>query len=107
MTTIGDLRSFIEALREKGELAEISKEVSMEYELADVTASLSRSSGGAALFSNVNETTFPIFAGGVASHARTAISLGCEAESIIDVMGEALEIKNGIPPREVKSAYWH
>jgi len=107
MTTIGDLRSFIEALREKGELAEISKEVSMDHELADVTASLSRSNGGAALFSNVKETTFPIFAGGVASHARTAISLGCEAESIIDVMGEALEIKNGIPPRQVKSADWH
>ncbi|MEG3586114.1 MAG: UbiD family decarboxylase [Actinomycetota bacterium] len=107
MATIGDLRSFIEALREKGELAEISKEVSMEYELSDVTASLARSNGGAALFSNVKETSFPIFAGGVASHARTAISLGCEAESIIDVMDEALKIGNGIPPRRVKTADWH
>ena len=107
MATIGDLRSFIEALREKGELAEISKEVSMEYELSDVTASLARSNGGAALFSNVKETSFPIFAGGVASHARTAISLGCEAESIIDVMDEALKIGNGIPPRRVKIADWH
>ena len=107
MATIGDLRSFIEALREKGELAEISKEVSMEYELSDVTASLARSNGGAALFSNVKETSFPIFAGGVASHARTAISLGCEAESIIDVMDEALKIENGIPPRRVKIADWH
>jgi len=107
MTTIGDLRSFIEALREKGELAEISKEVSIEYELSDVTASLARSNGGAALFSNVKETSFPIFAGGVASHARTAISLGCEAESIIDVMDEALNIGNGIPPRRVKTADWH
>ena len=62
MAEIRDLRSFITVLREKGQLAEISKEVSMEHELADVTASLARSNGGAALFSNVEGTNLPIFA---------------------------------------------
>ena len=107
MTSIQDLRSFIEALRQSGQLAEISKEVSMDHELADVTASLARSEGGAALFSNVQGTDLPIFAGGVASHARTAISLGCKPDSIIDVMGEALETKNGIAPTLVEKADWH
>tara|TARA_B100000029_G_scaffold496374_1_gene562618 strand:+ start:656 stop:1999 length:1344 start_codon:yes stop_codon:yes gene_type:complete len=107
MTKISDLRSFIHALRKSNQLAEISKKVSLDHEIADVTASLSRSGNRAALFTNVKGTNLSIFAGGVASHARTAVALGCESQEIIDVMGEVLEIPNGKPPIQVESAVWH
>ena len=76
MAEINDLRSFINVLEENGQLAEISKEVSINHEIADITASLARSDGGAAFFTNVKETEMPIFAGGVSSHKRM-ILFGC------------------------------
>ena len=101
MARINDLRSFLEVLEEKSQLVEISSEVSINHEVADITASLARGDGGAALFTNVQESDMPIFAGGVSSHRRTALALGCEPQSIIDVMGEALESSNGVPPELV------
>ena len=38
MAEINDLRSFINVLEENGQLAEISKEVSINHEIADITA---------------------------------------------------------------------
>ena len=107
MARINDLRSFLEVLEEKSQLVEISSEVSINHEVADITASLARGDGGAALFTNVQESDMPIFAGGVSSHRRTALALGCEPQSIIDVMGEALESSNGVPPELVIEADWH
>ena len=107
MAEINDLRSFINVLEENGQLAKITKEVSIDHEIADITASLARSDGGAAFFDNVKETEIPIFAGGVSSHKRTALALECEPESIIDVMGEALESSNGISTRLTTEADWH
>ena len=107
MPEINDLRSFIDVLEENGQLATISQEVSINHEIADITASLARSDGGAAFFNNVKETKMPIFAGGVSSHKRTALALECEPESIIDVMGEALKSSNGIPTQLTTEADWH
>ena len=107
MAEINDLRSFINVLEENGQLAEISKEVSINHEIADITASLARSDGGAAFFTNVKETEMPIFAGGVSSHKRTALALECDPKSIIDVMGEALESSNGISTQLTTEADWH
>jgi len=107
MAEINDLRSFINVLEENGQLAKITKEVSIDHEIADITASLARSDGGAAFFDNVKETEIPIFAGGVSSHKRTALALECEPESIIDVMGEALESSNGISTQLTTEADWH
>ena len=107
MAEINDLRSFINVLEENGQLAEISKEVSINHEIADITASLARSDGGAAFFTNVKETEMPIFAGGVSSHKRTSLALECDPKSIIDVMGEALESSNGISTQLTTEADWH
>ena len=107
MARIKDLRSFLEVLEENSQLVEISSEVSINHEVADITASLARGDGGAALFTNVQESDMPIFAGGVSSHRRTALALECEPQSIIDVMGEALETSNGVPPELVTEADWH
>ena len=55
MPEINDLRSFIDVLEENGQLATISQEVSINHEIADITASLARSDGGAAFFNNVKK----------------------------------------------------
>tara|TARA_B100001769_G_scaffold18278_1_gene12279 strand:+ start:3923 stop:5269 length:1347 start_codon:yes stop_codon:yes gene_type:complete len=107
MADIYDLRSFINVLEENGQLAKISTEVSINHEIADITASLARSDGGAAFFTNVKETEMPIFAGGVSSHKRTSLALECDPKSIIDVMGQALESSNGISTQLTTEADWH
>ena len=56
MTTSVDLPSFVDALDEAGQLARINRTVSLEYELADVAASLARTGTGAGLFNPVSYT---------------------------------------------------
>ncbi|MFV2038812.1 MAG: UbiD family decarboxylase [Acidimicrobiales bacterium] len=107
MTTIRDLRTYIDLLDNAGLLARISREISLEHELADVGAALERSDAGAGLYSNVTNSPWPIFSGAVASRRRAAIALGCAPEEIIDRMGEVLDPDNGIPPTRVDTADWH
>ncbi len=107
MNLVHDLRSYIDALEAAGQLATVSKPVSLEYELADVAAALERSNTGAALFSSVTDSPWPIFSGGVASHRRAALALGCQPIEIPDVMGRVLEPENGIAPVRVTTARWH
>ncbi len=106
-TEIVDLRTYIAALDRSGQLARVPKEVSLTHELADVAAALARSDGGAGLFENITGTDWPIFTGGVSSHQRAAIALGCEVDDIIDVMEQALEPENGIAPVRIDTADWH
>ncbi len=105
--TVNDLRSYIEALDNAGQLARIKREVSQTHELADVAAGLARNDVGAGLFENVTDSPWPIFAGGVTSHRRASIALGCEPDEIIDRMGDALELSNGVPTTKVETAAWH
>ena len=107
MAEIADLRSFIDALEAEGQLARIVRRVSIEHELADVGAALARSGTHAALFESVDGSQWPIFCGGLASHRRTAIALGCGVEEIIDVMEHVLDPQNGVAPVRVEQAAWH
>ena len=106
MATIVDLPSFIDTLDEAGQLARINRTVSLEYELADVAASLARTGTGAGLFNRVEGSPWPVFCGGVASHRRAAIALGCNEGETVDVMERVLDPANGIPPIRVDSAAW-
>ena len=106
MAAINDLRGFIEALEADGQLARISRQVSIRHELADVGAALARTGTGAGLFENVNGSRWPIFCGGIASHRRTAIALGCQPNEIIDAMDSVLAQANGIAPVRIEQAAW-
>lgn len=106
MTQIHNLRSFIEILEEAGQLVRIKQPVSLTHELADVAATLERSGGGAPLFENVTGSPWPIFAGGVANQKRAALALGCSEKEVTEVMGRALDPKNGITPVRVADAPW-
>lgn len=107
MSEIHDLRSYIGALEAAGQLARVGKPVSLEHELADVAASLARTDTGAGLFTNVVDADWPIFCGGVTSHRRAAVALGCRPDEIVDVMDRALDPANGIAPVTVDAAAWH
>lgn len=107
MSEIHDLRSYIDALEATGQLARVGKPVSLEHELADVAASLARTDTGAGLFTNVVDADWPIFCGGVTSHRRAAVALGCRPDEIVDVMDRVLDPANGIAPVPVDAAAWH
>jgi 2,5-furandicarboxylate decarboxylase 1 len=104
---VHDLRSYIDELTEAGQLARLTAPVSLVHELADVGAALARSDMGAGLFENVTDSPWPIFCGGVASHRRAAIALGCDQDEIVDVMERVLDPVNGIAPVRVDEADWH
>jgi 2,5-furandicarboxylate decarboxylase 1 len=104
---IRDLRSYIEALAGAGQLARVSKPVSLEHELADVAATLARNDVGAGLFEDVAGSPWPIFCGSVTSHRRAAVALGCGPDDVIDVMDHVLDPANGIAPVRVEVAAWH
>ena len=106
MPKINNLRTFIAALEEAGQLVRVKKPVSLIHELADVAATLVQNGSGAPLFENVKECQWPIFAGGVANQKRAAIALDCDESEITDVMARVLEPVNGIAPVQVDQAAW-
>ncbi len=101
MSEISDLRSYLRVLEGAGQLARIDAPVSMVHELADVGSTLARTDTGAGYFSNVDGSPWPIVCGGVTSHRRAAIALGCEQDEIVDVMDRVLDPANGITPVRV------
>ena len=107
MSEIHDLRSYIDALDAAAQLARVKAPVSLEHELADVAASLARTDTGAGLFENVVGADWPVFCGGVTSHRRAAVALGCRPDEIVDVMDRVLDPANGIAPVTVGAAAWH
>lgn len=113
MSKINDLRSYIAALEEAGQLARISHPVSIVHELADVAAALERSRGPAPLFEHPqndedtdNSFQWRVFSSGVANEERAAIALRCKKEESIDVMGQAQAGSGAIPPRRGADAKW-
>ena len=106
MTGIRDLRTFIDALEDAGQLARISQPVSMQHELADVGAALERAGTAAGLFERPEDSPWPIFSGGVASSRRVAIALGCQPTEVVDVMERVLEPAHGIGPVMTDDAPW-
>lgn len=92
-----DLRSFLKALEEEGELMKITAPVSTELEIAEITDRVSKSAGGenkALLFTNVNGYDMPVLINAFGSMKRMCIAL--ETESLDDV---ADRIRHLIKPK--------
>lgn len=106
MPKIHDLRSFLQVLEERDQLVRIRQPVALEYELANVAATLERKAGPAPLFEHVLGTKWPVFASAVANQARAALALECEKADVVKVMEYALEPSNGVPPVKTENAAW-
>ena len=87
---INDLRTFLQALKEKGELLEIKKEVDLKHEIGSVIATLERKGAEAAYFSNVKGHSIPVTGGLLSDHRKIAIALDCRVEEVSDRMEAAL-----------------
>jgi len=97
------LRSFLAALREQGELAEIEREVDSVHELGSILATLERKQGPAAYFANVKGYPGkPVVGGLLSNHRKIAIALGCRPDEVTDRMERVLD--NPIAPVEVRGA---
>jgi 2,5-furandicarboxylate decarboxylase 1 len=106
MNKIHDLRSYIAELTTKGALARLQTPVSIELELANVAAMVTRQQDKAVIFEEVMDFDWPVFACGVSSPARAAIALECDVNHVVDVMGKAMEPANALAPVPVTEAAW-
>ena len=101
---ITDLRSYLDVLQSHGRLVAVEKDVNLVHELANIAATLAREGGQAVLFNNaidqVDKYPWKIFANGVVNSQTAAVALNCQVEEIIERMGNALDMANGIQPEQ-------
>jgi UbiD family decarboxylase len=92
------LRPFLDRLDEKGELVRISREVSTEYEIANVLNSLGERP---TIFENVTGHDMPVF-GGICAHRETiAEGMGTTKEGVLGKLVDAL--RNPVEPELLPS----
>ncbi len=72
----GDLRSFLEGLRSRGQLVEVDEPVSVDLELPAVLRRLMYSGGPAAIFRNIREGTLPAVGNLFGSWDRVSMAIG-------------------------------
>ncbi len=88
--SIHDLRSYIEAIREAGEIHEIRREVDPVRELGAVLSACERAGKGA-FFHAVKGHEVPVVGSLLSSPRRIALALGCPVEDIGARMAAATE----------------
>ena len=103
MPKISDLRTYILALEETGQLARIKTQVQLTHELADVAATLVRSGGG--LFENVAGSAWPIFSSGVANQNEPHWRWDVTRMKLLISWNGFFDPNHGIQPLQVKRPY--
>ena len=88
-----DTRSFIDALRESGDLVEVVKEVSWDLELGAISRLACEKDGPAIWFKRVTDylDEVTVFANPVATWRRIAVALGLAANASIREIYSAYE----------------
>lgn len=94
-----NLREFLEALEQEGELLRIQKEVSHEYELANVMNTLGERP---VIFEKVRGFKFPVFGGITSDRDIIAEALGTTKEGLLFKLVEALR-KPKVPEMVTKA----
>jgi len=89
-------RGFIEQLQKNGELTRITKEVSIEYEMAGIIEALGEK---LVFFEHVKESSMPVVAGLLSSKDLIARGLGIPKDKLLPTLSNALE--HPVPPAVV------
>jgi 2,5-furandicarboxylate decarboxylase 1 len=97
-----DLRSFLEILDEKNDLARVVKEVSPRYEVAALMRRGAEQDGPALFFERVRGSSIPLIANVLASRRRLALALGTTPDGILDVYRS--RIKKPVPSLKVSGS---
>ncbi len=89
-----DLKEFVQLLRERGELREITVEVDPHLEIAEITDRVVKHGGPALLFTNVKGHRWPVLINTFGTMERMALALGAEnIDALASEIGELLEPK--------------
>ena len=99
---ISDLRSFIELLREHGELAEIYREVNPDLQMSTIMRKMEVMDRPAVFFHKVKGYDIPVVGNLLGTMKRNALALNTDVQGIPDKLTQAL--KNPIPPIIVKKS---
>ncbi|MHB8160629.1 MAG: menaquinone biosynthesis decarboxylase [Thermoleophilia bacterium] len=91
---LDDLRQFINALKQAGELVEIDEPVDPELEISEITDRVSKADGPALLFRNPKGSNMPVLINQFGSMKRMSMALGgADLDDIAEQLGGVLEMQ--------------
>ncbi|MFB1010612.1 MAG: 4-hydroxy-3-polyprenylbenzoate decarboxylase, partial [Thiopseudomonas sp.] len=101
-----DLREFIQALEQRGELRRISHEISPQLEMTEICDRTLRKGGPALLFENPQGFDMPVLGNLFGTPARVALGMGADSTDQLREIGKLLaQLKEPEPPRGIKDAW--
>jgi 4-hydroxy-3-polyprenylbenzoate decarboxylase len=100
-----DLRDFIAQLERGGDLKRISKHISPNLEITEISARVLRAGGPALLFENPGESKIPLLSNLFGTEQRVAQALGEDNAAALREVGKLLAfLKEPAPPKGFKEA---
>jgi 4-hydroxy-3-polyprenylbenzoate decarboxylase len=100
-----DLRDFIEQLEKGGDLKRISKRVSPNLEITEISDRVLRAGGPALLFEHPGESKIPLLSNLFGTEHRVAQALGADNAAALREVGKLLAfLKEPAPPKGFKEA---
>ncbi len=91
---LDDLRQFINALKQAGELVEVNEPVNPELEISEITDRVSKAGGPALLFRNPQGSNLPVLINQFGSMKRMSMALGgADLDAIAEQLGGVLEMQ--------------
>jgi 4-hydroxy-3-polyprenylbenzoate decarboxylase len=100
--TFASLGEFLSALEARGDLARVSRPVSRDLEVTEVTQRVLKTDGPALLFENVPGSTMPVVTNLLGSPRRIALALGAETvDQVADKVGRLVHLR---PPAGILGA---
>jgi len=101
-----DLRDFIAALEQRGELVRISAEVDPALEMTEIADRTLRAGGPALLFENPKGHSTPVLVNLFGTERRVALGMGQEEISALRDIGELLAyLRQPDPPKSLRDAW--
>jgi len=101
-----DLRDFIAALEQLGQLKRISQEVDPNLEMTEICDRVLRQGGPAILFENPKGSDIPVLANLFGTPERVAYGMGADSTDKLKEIGELLAfLKEPEPPKGMKDAW--
>ena len=100
-----DLRDFIGQLERQGDLKRITRAVSTDLEITEISDRVLRAGGPALLFENAGDSKIPLLANLFGTEQRVAQALGEENAANLREVGKLLAfLKEPAPPKGFKEA---
>lgn len=101
-----DLREFIDALEQQGQLKRISAEIDPVLEMTEIADRTLRSGGPALLFENPKGSDIPVLANLFGTPERVAMGMGQDSVEDLREVGKLLAfLKEPEPPKGMKDAW--